>query len=95
MVGRRVVLVVLCFLVPEHQGNRQPKVGTECVNQHGATDVRSHEHVHVQSFVGGVEHELEECDDDELEGGGPPENCSHSDENSGTGKVRAHQTVCV
>ena len=62
------------------------------MDEHGAPDVCSLQHVDVEGLVGRIEHDLEEGDDDQLEGTGSTQHCPHCDQNCSCCKVTAHQT---
>ena len=66
MVDGRVLGMFLGLLVVENEGSGHSKVGTKRVNEHGAANVRSLQDMYVQGLVGGVEHDLKECHNDEL-----------------------------
>ena len=92
MVDSGIARMVCCLLVVEHAGDSHSKVSSKGVDEHGAPDVCSLQHVDVEGLVGRIEHDLEEGDDDQLEGTGSTEHCPHCDQNCSCCKVTAHQT---
>ena len=79
----------------ENKRGSNSKVSTKGMDEHGTSDVRCLQHMDVQSFIGGVEHHLEEGNDDQLEVADTTEQCSHRDEYNSCGKVGSYQSVCV
>ena len=64
--------MVSSFLLVHHSGQSQAKVGAKGMNGHGPSHVCRLEDVSVEGFVGGIKHDLEEGNDDHLEGAGLP-----------------------
>ena len=79
MVDRRIVRVIRGFLVVEHEGDGQTKVGAKRVDEHGAAHVCCPEDKDIDGLIGWEEHQLKEGYDDQLEGAGLAQNCSHCD----------------
>ena len=79
--------MVLGVLAVENKGHCQPKVRPKSVNQHGPAHICGVVDVQVDGFVGRVEHELKEGDDDELERTGSSQDCPHGNESCCSRKI--------
>lgn len=92
MVWWRVHVIIFCFLVIENQRNSQTEISSKCMYQHGATNICCHKDVYIEGLVAGVEHELKECNNEQLEWRGSSEDSPHCNENCCSSKVRPYQT---
>ena len=79
--------MVFGVLLVEDEGDGHTEIRPEGVNEHGPTHICGMVDVQVDSLVGGVEYELKECDDDELERTRPSQDCTHCDEGCRTCEV--------
>ena len=80
VVDCRVAGMVGGLPVVEHEGDSQSKVGTKGVDDHGASHISRLQDMDIQGLVGRVEHQFKEGNDDQLEGAGPTQYCSHCDQ---------------
>ncbi len=82
--------MVVGVLPVEYKGDGQTKICPKGVNEHRPAHIGSVIDIQIDGLVGRVKHELEERDDNELEGTGSTQDCAHGDQSCGTGKIRTN-----